>query len=113
VIPSLSEICANKNSIETDHIVDGDGRTLQARWEVEIPPPPGFSSCQAMVTWRREGRGSTVSARLYRHKPLIFDCSGEGATFQMATVRLSRALIAASEHAYKALETAWNKPEAA
>jgi len=113
MIPSLSTICANSNSIETDHIVDGDGRTLQARWQMEIPPPPGFPSCQAVVTWRREGRGSTVSARLYRHKPLIFDCSGEGAVFKLFTTRLSRALISASEHAYKALETAWNKPEAA
>jgi hypothetical protein len=111
VIPSLSQICKDANSIETDHLTDSFGRTLQARWEVEIEPPPGFSSCQAVVTWKREGRSSTVETRLYRHKPDVWDGSGLGATFRAPTTFLARALIAASEYAHKSLQEAWSEAD--
>lgn len=111
MIPSLSQICAPANSIETDHISDSFGRTLQARWEVEIEPPPGFSSCQAVVTWRREGRSSTVEARLYRHKPDVWDGSGLGAIFRVPTTFLARALISAAKDVHGTLQAAWNAAE--
>jgi len=111
MIPSLSQICVPANSIEEDHLTDRYGRTLQARWEMEIPPPPGFSSAQVVVTWKREGRSSTVEARLYRHKSDVWDGSGLGATFRVPTTFMARALIGAAKDVYGALQAAWEAAE--
>lgn len=108
MVPPLHEITTPENSVENDHLVDALGATIQSRWEMDVPPPAGFSRAQAVITWKKDGRQSTIDARLYLHRPGIFDASGAGSMFRIPTGRVLRALTLAADRAHQALTDAWN-----
>jgi len=108
----LDQICKPGNSIEKDHLVDGDGKTIRARWSAPVDPPSGFSDARVQITWEKRGRNSEIDARLYLHRPGVVDCSGIGSRFQLPTARRNRAVEAVKERAESALLDAWKQAKA-